>query len=348
MNINDNTMEIINDITYKMRNFEKTMSKILNLFEHIEMTETNFIRIAKILSTNENIQNKIIKKYNKVNNYYKNAILLINDKNSIAYKYIDKLLKYIVLPHMIINKKKYINIFFPLKRKYISKPDTENDIYYKIFQIDNKFIENNFLNKVIKKTPKYIKYRNNIWGQTESLTSESIIYWSYNKCKKECKKKRIELYKISPNNKYDCICGMAEEKCKYGLNWSISAQHGSMCGAKTALSSILADTHGIINMNDITKIITYGQSTHKNELDSWNPLYPCGTCYELLRKISRKKVKEPLNIYMYPSFFDVLKKNIYNYVYEIDFDFLQLIIYYKHYNKEIIGITYDDGNNIFV
>ena len=63
-----------------------------------------------------------------------------------------------------------------------------------------------------------------------------------------------------------CLCGKAQKEFRKGLNWSIAAQQGSLCAARSALAGIIGETNGDIELFDIDEIVIMSYENKNKEI----------------------------------------------------------------------------------
>lgn len=190
------------------------------------------------------------------------------------------------------------------------------------------------INTILLKT----KNINNEWSKTNHRVCEGITYWDWSNCLDYCKfeREKNKYYDKSKNIKYYgnksriCLCGNVNKKFSYSFNYFLSCQSGSRCGFQNALGKLLSDVDGQIDMCDLDEIIIWGDKCIDGKYGTggnWNPLLPCGVCYENIRKIVEHQYI-PLKIYCYLP--EQLQDKPVKKIIKIPFESLSLLKYYNN------------------
>lgn len=183
----------------------------------------------------------------------------------------------------------------------------------------------------INKTVNLTKNFNDEWSKTCHRVCETITYWDWSNCSDFCRESRNKNKYYNNNKKYYgkgsriCLCGAVTKKFTFGYNYFLSDQSGSRCGFQNALGRLLGNTNGQIDMCDLEEVVIWGNKNGCNK--KWNPLLPCGVCYENMRTIVEHQYI-PLNIYCYLP--NQKQNDIVKEIIKIPFESLHLFKYYAN------------------
>ena len=275
-----------NDCDHSISNSTKNTS---NIIESYVKKCYNDVKITK-LNSNSNIfsyDDNIKFLNNKLKPYLENI------RHELSLKYDDKWIQHFNIAltlsggsfSRITALTKCLRIFKPdmihisnLKtywHKYpnINNSELENNFeYYSFYKFDTipAIFINDVSNDIVTLTDNILSYKKHILKQLKDDRNEIKQFWL-----RKTKKMVIAVLLCQKDN-----------KCYYskGINLEVSMPTGSLCAERNAISTMLADNPSISRRNfTMIGVLSINITELKNDL---NPINPCGSCREWLKKIA--------------------------------------------------------------